>query len=186
MPKKRMLLFLLLISGFFSLSLKKAGRVANISSSPFSFDQYAFIIHEKREEEKPISILEISKLDLQQNIYEKNSKENDVDKNITLLTDICLLKEDCTLVLAAHSGSSAIAYFKNLDKLTIGDEAMLHYQDKTYLFELFSIEKVSKNGQLILKKEKGKYLLLTTCDKQDETKQDVYYFYLKDKKTLNF
>lgn len=183
MPKKRMFLFLLLISGFFGLSLKKAGRVANISSSPFSFDQYAFITREKREEEKPISILEISKLDLQQNIYEKNSKENDVDKNVTLLTDICLLKEDCTLVLAAHSGTSIIAYFKNLDRLTIGDEASLIYQDKMYSFELFSVEKVSKNGQLILKKEKGKYLLLTTCDKQDETKQVVYYFYLKNIKS---
>ena len=186
MRKKSILLLLLLISSFFFFSLKKASRVTNILSSPFSFDQYAFITHEKRKKASLIGILEISKLNLHQNLYEKDSKENNVDKNVTLLTDMCLLKEDCTLVLAAHSGSSAIAYFKNLDKLTIGDEAMLHYQNKTYLFELFSTEKVSKNGQLILKKEKGKYLLLTTCDKQDETKQDVYYFYLKDKKTLNF
>ena len=106
-----------------------------------------------------------------------------MDKNVTILTDFCFQEDSCLILLAAHSGSSEIAYFKNLDKLEIQDEAILIYQNFKYIYELQKIEIRDKNGHLNLRKEKGNFLYLTTCDKKEDNKQDIYIFILKDIKS---
>ena len=183
MKKIISLILLLVIGSTLLLTSKNKGEVTNILSSPFSFDKYSFIKQETIKKEQPVATIEISKVNLLQKIYAKNSSLNNVDKNVTILTDFCLEEDSCLILLAAHSGSCEIAYFKNLDKLELQDEAILIYQNFKYIYELQKIEIKDKNGHLNLKKEKGNFLYLTTCDKKEDNKQDVYIFILKDTKS---
>ena len=43
-------------------------------------------------------------------------------------------KEKGNVILASHSGTSSISYFKNLYKLSIGDEAKIFYKGNVYYF----------------------------------------------------
>ena len=183
MKKIISLIFLLIIISILVVTFKNKGEVTNILSSPFSFDKYSFIERETIKKEQPVATIEISKINLSQKIYTKNSSLNNVDKNVTILTDFCFQEDSCLILLAAHSGSSEIAYFKNLDKLEIQDKAILVYQNFKYVYELQKIEIRDKNGHLNLKKENGNFLYLTTCDKKEDNKQDVYIFLLKDIKS---
>lgn len=183
MKKIISLIFFLLIGSVILSTIKNKGEVTNILSSPFSFDKYSFIERETIKKEQPEATLEISKINLSQKIYAKTSSLNNVDKNVTILTEFCFQEDSCLILLAAHSGSSEIAYFKNLDKLEIKDEATLIYHNYKYIYELQKIEIRDKNGHLNLRKEKGNFLYLTTCDKKEDNKQDVYIFLLKDIKS---
>ena len=77
------------------------------------------------------------------------------------------------LILAAHSGNARISYFRNLNKLEIGDEATVDYKDKTYTYKVVNIYDVDKNGKVEIKRNLSKTTLtLITC-KDNSNKQLV-------------
>lgn len=125
-------------------------------------------------------ILFIPKLNLEKGFYDFNDKKNNVNKNITLIKGSTFPnKKNSVLVLAAHSGNSKISYFHNLDKLELKDEVNLMYQNKLYTFIVNKIYKTNKNGKININKEEGNYLILTTCDKKNNSKQLVIKCILK-------
>mgnify|MGYP001625741112 FL=1 len=78
------------------------------------------------------------------------------------------------LVLAAHSGTGRYAFFRNLYKLKINDNAYIYYQGLKYEYEIVKIEYQDKDGTITISKlEQESYLILTTCDQKDKTKQIV-------------
>lgn len=138
-------------------------------------------VEEKVETEAYLAVLKIDKIKLERGIYNINSKNNNVNKNIKILKESDMPdKENGNVIIAGHSGSSYIAYFKNLVKLNNGDEAKIFYNGKTYIYNLEKSYEVEKTGKIALSKNKDKQTLtLITC-KTNTNKQIVFVFELKN------
>lgn len=137
-------------------------------------------VEEKIEKEPYIAVLKIDKISLEKGIYNINSKNNNVNRNIQLLKESDMPdKENGNVIIAGHSGNSYIAYFKNLVKLNNGDEAKIFYNGKTYIYNLTKSYEIEKTGKVELNKNKDiQTLTLITC-KTNTNKQIVFVFELE-------
>lgn len=135
---------------------------------------------EKIEKEPYLAVLKIDKIKLEKGIYNINSKNNNINKNIQLLKESDMPdKENGNVIIAGHSGNSYMAYFKNLVKLDNGDEAKIFYNGKTYIYNLTKSYEVEKTGKVALVKNKDRQTLtLITC-KHNTNKQIVFVFELE-------
>lgn len=109
--------------------------------------------------ERPIGNLSINKIDLNQNIYSKNSKLNTVEKNIELLKE----SNEHLIIIAAHSGTGNIAYFERLDELSKNDEIDLTLNKKKSTYIVKNYWEQKKDGYINISKEEQDQLILTTC-----------------------
>ena len=127
-----------------------------------------------------IAYLEIPKISLTQGLVSMNSKYNNVNQNIqTIKTSTYPDKANGNLILAAHSGTSYISFFKNLYKLEKGDKAIITYNGKKYTFNIESIYTTPKTGSIPIYRDKTKTTLtLITCTKDDKDTQTIYIGYL--------
>lgn len=120
--------------------------------------------------------IEIPKINLIQGLVKLESKNNNVNKNIQTIypsdyPDIT----NGNLILAAHSGSSSIAYFKHLYLLNNNDQVNVIYNNEKYIYNITNIYTVPKNGQVAIYRNPNKTTLtLITCTKNDNTTQTVY------------
>lgn len=123
-----------------------------------------------------IGYLQIDKINLRQGLVSKNSYYNNVNRNIQILKQSSFPdKENGNVILAAHSGTSSISYFKNLYKLSFGDEAKIYYKGNIYQYKIVNIYNVIKNGTVEIKRDYTKSCLtLITCTKNSKTEQTVY------------
>ena len=85
------------------------------------------------------------------------------------------------LIIAGHSGTSKTAYFKNLNKLEIGDIAKVNYQAKTYNYELVKIYEIAKTSNAsIIRNQNKNTLTLITC-KRKSNQQLIFIFELEER-----
>lgn len=136
---------------------------------------------EKKETKKTITkeiigYLEISKVNLKQGLVPKNSYYNNVNRNIQILKESDYPdKENGNVILAAHSGSGYLSFFKNLYQLSVGDTAKIYYKDVIYNYEIVNIYNVPKVGTIAINRNYDKSCLtLITCTKNSKTEQTVY------------
>lgn len=141
-------------------------------------------IEDKKEEpiinnEQYIGVLEIKKINLTRGFYSKNSRLNNVNKNIQILSSSDMPDiENGNVIIAAHSGNSSISFFRNLPKLNADDNAIIYYQGKTYIYKLVNNYEIEKTGTANIKRNINKNsLTLITC-KHNSNKQLVYIFEL--------
>lgn len=123
-----------------------------------------------------LAVLKIPKIDLERGFYDKTSSLNNVDYNILFHSNSSYPNElNGNVILASHSGSSSISYFKNLYKLELNDEAYINYKNTTYTYKVVNIYKEEKDGTVAIYRNKEKSTLtLITCTKNDNTKQTIY------------
>lgn len=120
-----------------------------------------------------IAVIQIPKINLKKGLVAKNSKYNDVNYNIQILHESTLPNEEnSNLILAAHSGNSRIAYFKNLYKLKNEDIIYIFYNHKLYAYTVREVREVEKNGTVSIRENINKTLTLITC-KNGTNKQIV-------------
>lgn len=129
---------------------------------------------------KYLGIIEIPKINLKRYLYDIDSSQNDVDKNIEILKDSDMPNvRGGNLILAGHNGNSAAGHFKNLHKVTLGDKVVINYNNINYTYEISKIYDVLKTGSVAIKRNKNKNTItLITCLGSD--KQLVVIGYLKD------
>jgi LPXTG-site transpeptidase (sortase) family protein len=128
----------------------------------------------KKEKENSIGTLTISKINLKQKLYEINSEENTIEKNVTILKESIYPEENNSImILAAHSGTGKIAYFEKLNELEVNDEIILNFKKKTYTYIVKNIWEEKKTGYINFNKEEKKQLILTTCSPQKSNYQLV-------------
>ena len=134
-----------------------------------------------------IGYLEIKKINLRQGLVSKNSYYNNVNYNIQIIKSSNYPNEENgNVILAAHSGTSSISYFKNLYKLEINDEAKIYYKGKIYTYRVNNIYNVPKTGVVIIKRDiYKKTLTLITCTKNSNTEQTVYVLNLISEESDN-
>lgn len=128
-----------------------------------------------------VGILEIKKIKLKRGFYSIDSNKNNVDKNIMVISSSDMPDVNLgNLILASHSGNSNISYFKNLDKLEIGDIASVYYLKNKYDYKLVNYYEVDKTGVVqIIKNNDVNCLTLITC-KKNTNKQLVFIFELEN------
>ncbi len=131
--------------------------------------------------EKYMGVLEIEKINVKRGFYSKQSRNNNVNKNIKILNESDMPdKENGNVIIAAHSGNSYVAFFKNLNKLNAGDIAKIYYEGKTYYYSLVNSYEINKNGTAhIVRNAYKNTLSLITC-KSKTNKQIVFIFELKE------
>lgn len=122
--------------------------------------------------ELPIAKIIIPKVGIEGDIYSINSKENNVERNITILKESILPDHNNSIVfLAAHSGEGKIAYFNDLDKLKTNDIVIFQYENENYYYIIDSIFEEDKDGDIEITSTSNKQLVLTTCSRKDKSKQ---------------
>ena len=134
----------------------------------------------KPTENKPkydyIGMLEIKKINLKKGFVNPSSKYNNIKYNITIINGSTFPDvEKGNFIIAAHSGTGSIAFFKNLYKLKIGDEAVVTYKSKKYNYKIVKIYKQPKKGYITVYRDvKKTTLTLITCTKNDSKSQTIY------------
>lgn len=119
------------------------------------------------------NFLSIPKINLKQRIYEINNPLNKVDKNIEIILD-----DVHNFILVGHNGNASISYFKELEKLSIGDLIYFNYQEKFYIYKLNKIYEINKNGYFKKEKYEVSAINLITCKKNSNKLQIVYVGFL--------
>lgn len=135
----------------------------------------------KVEYEPYIGVLKIPKINLERGFYDKKSGLNNVDYNILFHSKSDYPdKKNGNVILASHSGTSSISYFKNLYLLEKNDIAYLTYNGKTYTYKIVNIYYEAKDGDVaIYRNNKKSTLTLITCTKDDNSKQTIYILELE-------
>ena len=115
-----------------------------------------------------IGYLTIPKINLNKGFVDKRSSENDVEKNIMVIEGSTYPDvERGNFILAGHSGTGWKAFFNELYRLNVGDEAYVTYKGKKY--------KQNKTGKIAIYRNYNKTTLtLVTCTNNDEATQTVY------------
>ena len=142
------------------------------------------IISSKKENKDNIirymAVLEIPSINLMQGIPYLG-KDNTVDRNIQIIEPISLPDMvDGNFILASHSGSSPISYFKNLNKLKNNELVYVYYDNVKYTYIVNNQYLVDKGRVTIKRNHSKRTLTLITCDKKDNSKQLVVIAYLQN------
>ena len=127
-------------------------------------------------EEKELMTLEIPKINFKGNIYNKNSKLNNIDKNIIIMKESNMPDEEGgIIIIAGHSGYGKYAYFKHLNKLEKEDIVILNYLNKKYYYKVIDYYLDSKDGSISINNvNKKNKLFLFTCNPNDKNNFLVY------------
>ncbi len=123
-----------------------------------------------------IGFIKIPTINLEHGFLDKNSKYNNVNKNIYVhpSSDYPDVKNG-NLIMASHSGTSSISYFKNLYKLKENDDVYISYKNKEYHYVVKRIYKDKKDGTVAIRRNYDKTTLtLITCTKNDKKTQTIY------------
>ena len=123
-----------------------------------------------------VGTLEIPRISLKKGFTDIGSKANTVSKNITVIKGSNYPdKNNSNFILAAHSGNSSIAYFKELYKLETNDLAVINYNKVKYTYQIVNIYLQPKTGKVTVYRDtKKKTLTLITCTENDKNNQTVY------------
>lgn len=130
-------------------------------------------VEEVKEQINYIAVLKIPKIGLERGLVDPNSYLNNVNYNLEFIKCSSMPdQENGNVIIAGHSGSARISYFRKLDQLVIGDEASLNYKGKVYNYKIVDIYDIDKIGTAEIIREKNKSTLtLITC--RHNTKKQI-------------
>ncbi len=130
--------------------------------------------------ELPIGNLKITKINLNEELYSKESTHNNIEEHITILPPSKEpFEKNSTIFIAAHSGTGKLAYFKRLDELTQGDIITLTYNKIKYIYVVKEIYEFKKTGTISVPKQNTNQLVLTTCHPTKKDYQLVINCHIK-------
>ena len=112
-----------------------------------------------------IAILKIPKINLERGLVDPNSYLNNVKYNLQWIEGSSMPDQvNGNVIIAGHSGSARVSYFRKLDQLVIGDSVSLDYKNKTYKYKVVDIYDIEKTGTAeIIKNKNTTTLTLITC-----------------------
>lgn len=127
------------------------------------------------EEEEFVGILSIPSIQLKKGFYNINSKKNTVDVGLEVLKGSRMPNEDnSSLVIAGHSGTGYLAFFKDLDKVEKGSLIDVYYNQMKYTYQLEETTITEKTGEIKIEKEAdSQTLILTTCNPKNRDKEQL-------------
>ncbi len=125
-----------------------------------------------------IGTLAIPRIRLRLGLVSPDSRYNNIDSNITIISPSSMPDvAKGNLIIAGHSGTGYLAFFKNLYKLEVGDTASVTYQQQQYNYRLVNIYYEEKLGYVTIQRDTSKKTLtLITCTKDNDRMQTIYIF----------
>ena len=121
----------------------------------------------KQEEAKInyVAVLEIPKINLKKGLVDKNSIDNNVDRNIYTLKESIFPneREYSQIILASHSGNSYVSHFRRLNELKLNDSIYLYYNNNKYTYKIIKKYEIEKNGTANIGVYKESNINLITC-----------------------
>ena len=128
------------------------------------------------------AVIKIPKIGLEKGLARKGSYYNNVNRNILVLNESDMPdKENGNVILAGHSGSGRVAYFKNLYKLQSDDEVSIFYNGSEYKYKVVNQYDIEKTGTAnIVRNAEKSTLTLITC-RHNTNKQIIYICELVEK-----
>ena len=128
------------------------------------------------------AIIEIPSISLKKGLINKESKYNNVNKNIeTLKNSDTPDVVGGSVLLASHSGNSRVSYFKNLYRVNIGDSINIYYNNYKYEYKITDIYNQEKTGTITYQYKNTTMIVLTTCNQQQKGKQIIVIGTLNNK-----
>lgn len=118
--------------------------------------------------EMPIGYININKININEEFYNKNSAKNNIEEHVTILKES---NYPNLLILAAHSGTGKIAYFEKLNQLNINDLIKIKIYNEEKIYIVNKIWEEQKNGKIHIDKTSNNQLILTTCSPNHKNKQ---------------
>ena len=123
-----------------------------------------------------VGYIEIPKIGLKRGFAPFGSPNNTISKNVTILpTSVYPDVDKGNFILAAHSGTGSIAYFKDLYRLGKGDTVTIYYRNTKYTYKIVDIYDVKKTGTVsVYRSYNETTLTLVTCTYNRNDKQTIY------------
>lgn len=112
-----------------------------------------------------IAILKIPKIKLERGLVDPSSYLNNVKYNFQWIDGSAMPDQvNGNVIIAGHSGSARVSYFRKLDQLVIGDSVSIDYKNQTYNYKVIDIYDIEKTGKAeIIKNKNTTTLTLITC-----------------------
>lgn len=131
--------------------------------------------------EKYEAYLKIPSLALERPLYNRQDVRSDIDKELIFIeASDTPLKKKGNVIIAGHSGSSTVSYFKNLHKLTEGDYIYLEYHGIIYKYCVTKKYYIMKTGKAEIRRDDTvNTLTLITC--LDDDRQLIVIANIVDK-----
>ena len=151
-------------------------EIYSVNTTEVTIDEEETKTQNYQDIESYIGYLEIPKIKFRRGFYNIDSKLNTVEANIEIIKGSEM--PDATngnLIIAGHSGTGWKAFFKDLYKLEVGDEAIVTYAGINYKYKIANIYKEKNTGTVSIKRNYDKTTLtLITCTKDDSSTQTIY------------
>ena len=151
-------------------------EIYSVNTTEVTIDEEETKTQNYQDIESYIGYLEIPKIKFRRGFYNIDSKLNTVEANIEIIKGSEM--PDATngnLIIAGHSGTGWKAFFKDLYKLEVGDEAIVTYAGINYKYKITNIYKEKNTGTVSIKRNYDKTTLtLITCTKDDSSTQTIY------------
>lgn len=112
-----------------------------------------------------VALIKIPKINLEKGLCSIGSKCNNVNRNIQILKESDYPNvNNGNFILAGHSGTRNVSYFKKLDKLVLGDNVSIFFNGYEYRYEIKTIYDIEKTGTAdIVRNQDKTTLTLITC-----------------------
>ena len=155
---------------------KQETEIYSVNTTEITTDEKETTKENYQDIESYIGYLEIPKIKFRRGFYNINSKLNTVEANIEIIKGSDLPDvNNGNLIIAGHSGTGWKAFFKDLYKLEVGDEAIVTYAGLNYTYKITNIYKEKNTGTVSIKRNYDKRTLtLITCTKDDSSTQTIY------------
>lgn len=117
-------------------------------------------------------ILEIPKINLKAGFANSDDNFTIINYAIGVDPNSVYPSEQGNFILYAHSGNSSIAYFKNLNKVSLNDDIYVYVDGVKYHYQIVEMYNVEKTGTVnVLASETEKYITLITCSRTNKNQQ---------------
>lgn len=154
------------------------------SKVEYFFDNYKDDIDKQDTEQKDskekhafnyIAVLEIPTINLKRGLVSKTDKNNNVNRNIKILKESDMPDiENGNFILASHSGTSRVSFFRYLNKVKENDLIFIYYKNIKYTYKVVHTHLEVRDGDINIVRNKNKTsLTLTTCSQEKKGNQIV-------------
>lgn len=146
-----------------------------------------FVEVEKKEVSKTnydyIAVIEIPKINVKRGLSQ-DKYYNNVNRNIEILKGSTMPDvSQGNFMVAGHSGTARTSYFRNLDKLVIGDLTYIYYNGIKYTYKVNNIYDIEKTGKATIRRDLNKTTLTMITCRHNTNKQIVVISELVNKET---
>lgn len=173
---------------------EKAEEYIEITSSSEEVEEIEEVVNEeiieeeKKEEPKYeinyTAVLEIPKINLKRGVVDSTNNFKSLNYAISVDRHSKYPNNNGNFILYAHSGSSSIAYFKNLNKVELNDDIYVYYSGIKYKYTIIKKYDIEKTGKAnIISSTSDKYITLITCNQNRKGYQTVIIGKLDIEKT---